>query len=80
MAEFTLKDPGTLKVQYMPTTLPYERRRKLTLNNYFFLCSCSRCVTDARQPLEERQKRECDEELAAEIDTLFTEQKTMQEW
>ncbi|XP_022696540.1 histone-lysine N-methyltransferase SMYD3-like isoform X2 [Varroa jacobsoni] len=45
-----------------------------------FILSCSRCVTDARQPLEERQKRECDEELAAEIDTLFTEQKTMQEW
>ncbi|OQR67967.1 SET and MYND domain-containing protein 1-like, partial [Tropilaelaps mercedesae] len=80
MANFQLKDPSTLRVQYMPTTLPYEKRRKLTLSNYFFLCSCSRCVTDARVPFEERQQRECDEELANEIDNLFTEQRTMQEW
>lgn len=76
LTHIELDDPQSLTIHYMPPSLPYEERARRCLNNYYFICSCDKCVRQARIP----EETPCSPEIAREVEQLFEDYHTTQEW
>ncbi|XP_028968536.1 histone-lysine N-methyltransferase SMYD3-like [Galendromus occidentalis] len=74
--DFRIDDPLQMTIHYMPPTLPYESRLRRCLNNYYFICSCRKCVWQARNPEPDQAAGE----TVAEIEQAFEEYHSSDEW
>lgn len=74
--DMEIEDPLKLTIHYMPPTLPYKNRLSRCLNNYYFICSCKKCVWQARNP----ETKRVDDAVVAEIEQAFEEYHSFEQW
>ncbi|OQR67966.1 N-lysine methyltransferase SMYD2-A-like [Tropilaelaps mercedesae] len=80
LTDFTLDDPRSLRIHYLSSQLPYDQRRMMTLETYYFVCSCDKCVSQARAPEIDASLKELAEQVTNEVDTLYQSSLTTPEW
>lgn len=74
--DMEIDDPFKMGIHYMPPTLPYKARLSRCLNNYYFICSCKKCVWQARNP----EPMQVDEATTSEIEQAFEEYHSFEKW
>lgn len=80
LTDFTLDDPKNLRIHYLSSQLPYDQRRSMTLDTYFFVCSCEKCVAQARCVEQDPELKELADQASSEVDALYQSTLTTSEW
>lgn len=76
LRDIQVHDPLTLTVHYIPPTLPLATRQNRLLNNYYFICNCTKCVWQSRHP----ETSVVDEELVSKIEHTFEVSHGYEDW